>query len=134
MDTDDLSENTGLRMSLRERPRKLHAERKLRSDLSFLDDDFDHPEKSNREKRKTVKRKPGVNTKCLYDEYGKIRHNGKDVCDCMDDDCPGCWYECENCGSTKCGVQCRVHRKFYYESISFDGKDSTIRNKHFPAK
>lgn len=133
MDTDtDLSETTGLRMSLRERPRKLHAERKLRErsdELRFLDD-FD-PERSNREKRK-LKRKPGGNARSLYDEYGHMRHNGMDVCDCMDDDCPGCWYDCENCGSPKCGVQCRVNRKFYYESITFDGKDATVRNKHFP--
>ncbi|XP_061399550.1 ARL14 effector protein-like [Musca vetustissima] len=132
MDTDtDLSESTGLRMSLRERPRKLHAERRLRSDdLSYLDDY--ETEKTSRPEKRKLKRKLNANTRCLYDEVGRMRHNGKDICDCMDDDCPGCWYECENCGSTKCGVQCRVHRKFYYESISFDGKDATIRNKHFP--
>uniref|UniRef100_A0A1B0GC94 Uncharacterized protein n=1 Tax=Glossina morsitans morsitans TaxID=37546 RepID=A0A1B0GC94_GLOMM len=59
MNTDGESNeaNNSLRMSLRERPRKLHAERKLRErcdELKFLDD-FD-PEKSNREKRK-LKRK-----------------------------------------------------------------------------
>uniref|UniRef100_A0A1A9WVU0 ARF7EP_C domain-containing protein n=1 Tax=Glossina brevipalpis TaxID=37001 RepID=A0A1A9WVU0_9MUSC len=44
-----------------------------------------------------------------YDEYGRIRHNGLDVCDCMNEDCPGCWFECEKCGSTKCGLECRVN-------------------------
>lgn len=134
MDDTENSEGIGMRMSLRERPRKLHAERRLRErcdELKFLDD-FE-PDKSNREKRK-LKRKPPTNTRSLYDEFGNIRHNGMDVCDCMDDDCPGCWYECENCGSPKCGVQCRVNRKFFYESITFDGKDATIRNKHFPTK
>ncbi|KAI9576629.1 hypothetical protein GQX74_010611 [Glossina fuscipes] len=125
--------NNSLRMSLRERPRKLHAERKLRErcdELKFLDD-FD-PEKSNREKRKLKRKGSQQNSRSLYDEYGRIRHNGLDVCDCMNEDCPGCWFECENCGSTKCGLQCRVNRKFFYESIAFDGKDAIIKNKHFP--
>uniref|UniRef100_A0A1A9V237 ARF7EP_C domain-containing protein n=1 Tax=Glossina austeni TaxID=7395 RepID=A0A1A9V237_GLOAU len=135
MNTDGESNeaNNSLRMSLRERPRKLHAERKLRErcdELKFLDD-FD-PEKSNREKRKLKRKGSQQSSRSLYDEYGRIRHNGLDVCDCMNEDCPGCWFECENCGSTKCGLQCRVNRKFFYESIAFDGKDAIIKNKHFP--
>ncbi|XP_005180954.1 ARL14 effector protein [Musca domestica] len=112
----------GLRMSLRERPK-----------ADAKNAEANSTNKSSHETRRT-KRKAGANSRSLYDEYGRIRHNGKDVCDCMDDDCPGCWYECENCGSTKCGVQCRVHRKFYYESIKFDGKDGVVFNKDFPKR
>ncbi|XP_061391635.1 ARL14 effector protein-like [Musca vetustissima] len=108
----------GLRMSLRERPKPGES---------------NNTNSSSQEIRR-AKRKAGANSRCLYDEYGRIRHNGKDVCDCLDDECPGCWYECENCGSTKCGVQCRVHRKFYYESIKFDGKDGVVNNKDFPIR
>uniref|UniRef100_A0A1B0A3P8 ARF7EP_C domain-containing protein n=1 Tax=Glossina pallidipes TaxID=7398 RepID=A0A1B0A3P8_GLOPL len=127
MNTDGESNeaNNSLRMSLRERPRKLHAERKLRErcdELKFLDD-FD-PEKSNREKRKLKRKGSQQSSRSLYDEYGRIRHNGLDVCDCMNEDCPGCWFECENCGSTKCGLQCRfiggigIPTDLTYESLT----------------
>ncbi|KAH8419336.1 hypothetical protein KR222_005661 [Zaprionus bogoriensis] len=69
-----------------------------------------------------------------YDDYGFIRNNGLDVCDCMNSECEGCWDNCRNCGSTKCGPHCRVNRKFYYENIIYDGKDLTISNKYFPSK
>ncbi|XP_037946633.1 ARL14 effector protein [Teleopsis dalmanni] len=126
---DDLGEGIGpLRMSLRERPRKLHAERKLREkhdEYKYLDDIDD----KNRDKRK-LKRKNDVpsKSKTIYDEHGVIRHNGLSLCDCMTANCPGCWFPCENCRSTKCGIQCRVNRRFYYDSITFDGKDGTIKN------
>ncbi|XP_034472103.1 ARL14 effector protein-like [Drosophila innubila] len=69
-----------------------------------------------------------------YDEYGNIRWSGADVCDCMNDECCGCWSECGNCGSTRCGPQCRVHRKFFYENIIYDGKELTVSNKNIPSK
>ncbi|XP_064541962.1 ARL14 effector protein [Drosophila montana] len=69
-----------------------------------------------------------------YDEYGNIRSNGLDVCDCMNEECDGCWYECRSCGSPRCGPQCRVNRKFFYENIVYDGKDLTISNKHLHGK
>ncbi|ALC39771.1 CG14464 [Drosophila busckii] len=69
---------------------------------------------------------------CPYDEYGNIRHNGLDVCDCMNDKCDGCWYPCRICGSTRCGPQCRASRKFYYESIQYDGKELVITNPQIP--
>ena len=25
-----------------------------------------------------------------YDEYGRIRYNGKDICDCTSETCPSC--------------------------------------------
>ncbi|XP_018783141.1 PREDICTED: ARL14 effector protein [Bactrocera latifrons] len=131
MDVDsELTEGVGaLRMSLRERPRKQQSDRRLRErseDLKFLED-FD-PEKSNREKRK-LKRKLTNSRSTVYDEYGHMRHNGMDICDCLDEKCPGCWFECKNCGSTRCGVQCRVNRKQFVDEITFDGKDVVIKNK-----
>lgn len=89
---------------------------------------------AERSKRK-VKKKTCYNGKnSAYDEYGNIRSNGLDVCDCMNDQCSGCWYECRNCGSTRCGPQCRVNRKFFYENIVYDGKDLTISNKYCSGK
>ncbi|XP_055858992.1 ARL14 effector protein [Episyrphus balteatus] len=123
----------GSRRSLRDRKKRSHTERKLRGksdELKFLEH-FD-PVKSNREKRK-LRRKPGATSSknSLYDEYGRVKHNKADVCDCMDEECNGCWFECESCMGTKCGIQCRVNRKFFYDCITFDGKDATIKNKHF---
>ncbi|XP_033153020.1 ARL14 effector protein isoform X2 [Drosophila mauritiana] len=65
-----------------------------------------------------------------YDEYGNIRSNGMDICDCMNQECDGCWYNCRSCGSTRCGPQCRSNRKFFYEDITYDGKDLNIQNKY----
>ncbi|KAH8373026.1 hypothetical protein KR009_010526 [Drosophila setifemur] len=65
-----------------------------------------------------------------YDEYGYIRMNGLDICDCMNVECEGCWYECRSCGSTRCGPQCRSNRKFFYEGIDYDGKDLSITNTY----
>uniref|UniRef100_A0A1B0BB16 ARF7 effector protein C-terminal domain-containing protein n=1 Tax=Glossina palpalis gambiensis TaxID=67801 RepID=A0A1B0BB16_9MUSC len=35
-----------------------------------------------------------------------------DACDCNGTDCPGCWFPCDNCGSTKCSPFCRLFRGF----------------------
>lgn len=125
--SNDTSENAGPHMALRVRPRKRERSvNLLTGEFHFLDD-FD-PEKSNREKRKMSRKL--AQTRSAYNEYGHIRHSDMDICDCMDVNCPGCWFECENCGSTKCGLQCRVNRKFFFEAISYDGKDGTFLNPH----
>uniref|UniRef100_A0A1A9Z8C9 ARF7EP_C domain-containing protein n=1 Tax=Glossina pallidipes TaxID=7398 RepID=A0A1A9Z8C9_GLOPL len=43
----------------------------------------------------------------------------KDICDCTREKCPGCWSECIKCGSTKCGLECRINRKKSCKSIAF---------------
>ncbi|KAH8272028.1 hypothetical protein KR018_007035 [Drosophila ironensis] len=89
---------------------------------------------TERNKRKVKRKALYYGKYSVYDEYGNIRYNGFDVCDCMNEDCEGCWYECRSCGSTRCGPQCRVNRKFFYESIVYDGKDLSISNKYHNAK
>lgn len=85
-----------------------------------------NPETSSRERRKlnrkirnagTAKRHPGA----LYDEHGIHIVSGLDICDCLFPDCPGCFYECPKCTATKCGLECRVNRKFVYEQVDFEG-------------
>lgn len=72
-----------------------------------------------------IKRKKPVTASktSLYDGKGKIRQTQRDICDCFEKDCPGCYFECSDCFSTKCGLQCRRYRRFHYDSIEYDGKN-----------
>lgn len=126
-------------MSQKERPKRQNAQpKRLRrevDDLQFLND-FD-PEKSTRERRKLTRKVANLSSvnNSIYDEYGRLREHGfKDLCDCMNDNCPGCYFPCPSCGNTKCGPVCRVNRKFVFDYIEFDGKDTHIRNKYYPSK
>lgn len=103
--------------------------RKLTEGIQFLDD-FD-PEKSTRERRKWTRQCYTRNSpKSLFDEKGQYRNTGLDVCDCLNNGCPGCHFPCNNCKSNKCGSMCRVNRKWAFESIEHDGKDLVVNNKN----
>ncbi|XP_056134891.1 ARL14 effector protein isoform X2 [Lampris incognitus] len=65
----------------------------------------------------------------VYDSKGQLLSNGKDMCDCLDIDCMGCFYPCPECGSRKCGVECRCDRKWLYEQVEVEGGE-IIRNKY----
>ena len=65
----------------------------------------------------------------LYDNNGRVRATREDICDCMENDCIGCHFECKKCKSTKCGSVCRVNRKFAFEAIEIDGSMRIIKNK-----
>lgn len=64
----------------------------------------------------------------VYDNKGRLLSNSKDMCDCLDVDCMGCFYPCPDCGSRKCGVECRCDRKWLYEQVEVEGGE-IIRNK-----
>lgn len=64
----------------------------------------------------------------VYDTKGRLITSGKDLCDCLDVDCMGCFYPCPECGSRKCGVECRCDRKWLYEQVEVEGGE-IIRNK-----
>ncbi|KAG8438237.1 hypothetical protein GDO86_008798 [Hymenochirus boettgeri] len=96
------------------------------------------PETSKREKRRLQSKSTPSNSdrqtiasnkNKVYDSKGILIFNGRDLCDCLDEDCPGCFYACKKCGSHKCGVECRCDRKWLYEQIEVEGGE-TIRNKH----
>nr|XP_014341636.1 PREDICTED: ARL14 effector protein-like isoform X2 [Latimeria chalumnae] len=57
-----------------------------------------------------------------YDKMGKLLCNGVDLCDCLEEDCRGCFYPCPRCNSTKCGVECRRNRKWVYDRIEVEGE------------
>ncbi|CAJ1049249.1 ARL14 effector protein [Xyrichtys novacula] len=64
----------------------------------------------------------------VYDNKGRLLSNSKDMCDCLDEDCMGCFYPCPECDSRKCGVECRCDRKWLYEQMEVEGGE-IIRNK-----
>ena len=43
----------------------------------------------------------------VYDSKGVLLQSGLDLCDCLEDSCPGCHLPCSNCSSPKCGHLCR---------------------------
>ncbi|XP_061830829.1 ARL14 effector protein [Nerophis lumbriciformis] len=65
----------------------------------------------------------------VYDSKGRLLSNGKDLCDCLDVDCTGCFYPCTECSSRKCGFECRCNRKWLYEQVEVEGGE-IIRNKY----
>uniref|UniRef100_A0A8C7RU53 ADP-ribosylation factor-like 14 effector protein n=1 Tax=Oncorhynchus mykiss TaxID=8022 RepID=A0A8C7RU53_ONCMY len=65
----------------------------------------------------------------VYDNKGRLLSCGKDMCDCLDADCMGCFYPCPECSSRRCGVECRCDRKWLYEQVEVEGGE-IIRNKY----
>ncbi|XP_046398195.1 ARL14 effector protein-like [Ischnura elegans] len=96
------------------------------SNMKFMEN-FD-PEKSNRERRKLSRKfnSGGKKQAAIYDDKGVLIASGKDVCDCMNLDCPGCHFPCPRCQSPKCGHECRVNRKWTYECIEIEGTEIII--------
>ncbi|KAM9764592.1 ARL14 effector protein [Menidia menidia] len=64
----------------------------------------------------------------VYDSRGLLLSSGKDLCDCLDGDCMGCFFPCPECESRRCGVECRCDRKWLYEQVEVEGGE-IIRNK-----
>ncbi|KAJ8920441.1 hypothetical protein NQ315_005309 [Exocentrus adspersus] len=92
-----------------------------------------NPETSVREKRKLNRKiNPPSNVRrpagAVYDENGIHITTLTDLCDCLNEDCLGCFFECAKCGSQKCGTECRVHRKYVVDQIEYHGYDNAIKN------
>ncbi|XP_045215820.1 uncharacterized protein LOC123566053 isoform X2 [Mercenaria mercenaria] len=90
-------------------------------------DDFD-PERSAREMKKMNRRlykEKNIRKNQLYDDNGRLVSNKKDLCDCLDVDCPGCHFPCPKCQSEKCGGDCRCNRKWVYEYVESEGTGNT---------
>ncbi|CAL7942424.1 unnamed protein product [Xylocopa violacea] len=87
------------------------------------------PEHSEREKRKLHRRLyQGHKRHVLYDEQGIYIQTGDDLCDCLNLNCAGCHFPCPKCSSPKCGHECRINRKWTYDSIENEGSDVIIKN------
>ena len=107
----------------------------LQYSSNFLDN-F-NPQNSRREKNKRRTQQQQQTTRpqvkktyntAIYDEQGRLKVNNQDICDCFDLLCPGCHFPCHYCASQKCGMRCRVNRKFMYDAIEHDGKDHVVNN------
>uniref|UniRef100_A0A8C4NA32 ADP ribosylation factor like GTPase 14 effector protein n=1 Tax=Eptatretus burgeri TaxID=7764 RepID=A0A8C4NA32_EPTBU len=90
-----------------------------------------NPENSLRERRKLeTKVKTSLPQRQeVYDERGLLIGSGLDLCDCLDEDCPGCFLACPRCSSSKCGPTCRVNRKWFYDQMDVEGGE-IYRNKY----
>lgn len=91
-------------------------------------ENFD-PDRSLRERRKLsrrigIRRPPGA----LYDEFGVHISTDVDLCDCLQKNCSGCHFPCPKCKSQKCGIECRVNRKYMYDQIEYQGCDLIVKN------
>ncbi|KAK7067078.1 ARF7 effector protein C-terminus [Halocaridina rubra] len=88
-----------------------------------------NPKTSERVKRKKKKvqyfnsnaRTKGQNSQFAHGPTGCLVATGKDLCDCLQEDCSGCHFPCPKCSSKKCGSECRVSRKWYYEKVDVEG-------------
>lgn len=119
----------------------------------------------------------GRKARCLYNEKGLLLFDGADQyvtnfkllcdkllelnivvsvcrCDCLNENCPGCFFPCPKCRSAKCGSECRyyflcrwglsywlltsvldlirINRRWVLETISVDGTSEVIKNQHLP--
>ena len=52
-----------------------------------------------------------------YDRKGRLLFNQADLCDCLKEDCPGCFEPCSQCNSSKCGPTCRCNRRWVYTTV-----------------
>lgn len=96
--------------------------------------DFRH-ESSARETRKLNKKcykdGKGRGKATLYDEKGILLSADKDLCDCMEEACPGCHFPCNKCRSNKCGHECRQNRKWVFDCVELDGVPGSIRHNPY---
>ena len=52
-----------------------------------------------------------------YDRKGRLLVNQADLCDCLNEECPGCFYPCSKCKSTKFGPTCGGNRRWVYTTF-----------------
>ena len=65
----------------------------------------------------------------MYDEAGRMLLDGRDICDCLDEDCVGCHFPCTKCSSRKCGMECRSNRRWIYMEVEIEGTNQKL---YFP--
>uniref|UniRef100_A0A1B6G6T2 ARF7 effector protein C-terminal domain-containing protein n=1 Tax=Cuerna arida TaxID=1464854 RepID=A0A1B6G6T2_9HEMI len=98
-------------------------------EMKFMEN-FD-PEKSKREQRKLSRKISNVTKRStVYDDKGLHLKTGRDLCDCLNANCEGCFFSCPKCRSFKCGQECRQNRRWMYESYHVQGTDKVVNNQY----
>ena len=64
----------------------------------------------NEESRDRAREGGGERKASIYDNKGVLLHSGLDLCDCLEDSCPGCYFPCPKCKSPKCGHECKCSK------------------------
>lgn len=66
--------------------------------------------------------------KAKYLASGVHRETGYDLCDCLNLNCAGCFFTtCNQCGSKKCGPECRVYRSYVYDELCQEKPDRRFK-------
>nr|XP_022900499.1 uncharacterized protein LOC111413687 [Onthophagus taurus] len=112
--------------NMTKRQAALASKDKSKQDLAKLNSDV-LDEDEGKDKRRTKKTFPKRVQGAVYDSMG-VHISGIDLCDCLQENCPGCHFKCPSCSSFKCGTECRVNRKYIYEQIEYHGYEFNIKN------
>ena len=73
------------------------------------------------------KKPHGNKVTAVYDDKGLLIDSKLDLCDCLEELCPGCHFPCPKCRSNKCGGECRQGRKWQYESLEVEGLENRVK-------
>lgn len=87
-----------------------------------------NPDKSVRERKKISKVVQSTQRKknsAMYSPAGIFLATGQDLCDCLEEECPGCFFQCPKCNGPKCGGTCRRRRNWCYEHVTVDGQSKS---------
>lgn len=112
------------RQAAKERKAKALADAERSAENVDSDRSLRDKKKGTKKTNSNIRRPPGA----LYDEMGRHIASGLDLCDCLNKNCCGCHFPCPKCQSLKCGSECRVHRKYTYDSIEYMGSEVVVPN------
>lgn len=115
-------------------PAKINKFKRRRSVYSYSEDKSNVAKKLLKDLFEDSKFMEGFNPAIPRQQKNKLRNYSSgtgswnfnpvdepDICDCLDLSCPGCFFKCPKCKSTKCGTHCREKRRWIYEHVVYDG-------------
>uniref|UniRef100_A0AC34RE88 ARF7 effector protein C-terminal domain-containing protein n=1 Tax=Panagrolaimus sp. JU765 TaxID=591449 RepID=A0AC34RE88_9BILA len=77
-------------------------------------------------------KKRNVDSRPQYDGKGQLTYDGHTfprICDCFNENCPGCFPSCKKCSSRMCGVICQLNRKvIFFKNQEQGAGGSVVRN------
>jgi hypothetical protein len=70
-----------------------------------------------------------------HNELGQLIVNNEvvgDLCDCLIENCSGCFFDCPECGSNKCGPICRSRRTQFAYCVAEQRQKSVQIQRYNP--